>query len=84
MKNTCWIMQATESSQAKGASVYRAETVSSSCLCFDIGLQKAREGGHRRPLGSQAAVGVSLVALRGAKDGFGLYGGDGASSIERN
>ena len=33
----------------KDISVYRAETISFSCLCFDIGLQrswKAATGGH--------------------------------------
>ena len=44
----------------KDISVYRAETISSSCLCFDIGLQKVLEGGHRRPLGLKASRGVLL------------------------
>ena len=61
----------------KDISVYRAETISSSCRCFDIGLQKVLEGYHRRPLGLKAEMGTSLEALRRGMHGVGLVGSTG-------
>ena len=66
----------------KDISVHRAETISFSCLCFDIGLQKTVEGYHRRPLGLKAAQGGTVGSIAEGDARLGACGVEGSGTIE--